>query len=127
MRSAPHRRGRSRRDRDRRREGNTNDVQLTRPANGVPLFLAAGDGVAIGPGDIFLLTNRKGIAVTAGTGDLIHVANGGAERRHLRHRHHRAHGRGVMPADAQPRWITVRKPFDYPWPGRQAVTPYSEG
>lgn len=57
---------------------NTNDVQLTRPANGVPSFLAASDGVAIGPGDIFLLTNRKGIAVAAGTGDLIHVANGAA-------------------------------------------------
>jgi hypothetical protein len=59
--------------------GNTNDVQLTRPAsNGVPAFLAAGDGVAIGPGDAFLLTNKKGIAVTAATGDLIHIANGGA-------------------------------------------------
>jgi hypothetical protein len=59
--------------------GNTNDVQLTRPAsNGVPAFLAAGDGLAIGPGDAFLLTNKKGIAVAAGTGDLLHVLNGGA-------------------------------------------------
>lgn len=59
--------------------GNTNDVQVTRPAaNGVPAFLAAGDGVAVGPGDFLLLTNRKGFAVAAGTGDLIHVANGGA-------------------------------------------------
>lgn len=59
--------------------GNTNDVQLTRPAsNGVPLFLAAGDGVAIGPGDFFMLTSRKGLAVTAATGDLIHLLNGGA-------------------------------------------------
>jgi hypothetical protein len=58
---------------------NTNDVQLTRPAaNGVPLFLAAGDGVPIGPGDFFLFTNRKGIAVTAATGDLVHLLNGGA-------------------------------------------------
>jgi len=24
------------------------------------------------------------------------------------------------------RWITVREPFDYYWPGRQAVTHYSE-
>lgn len=56
--------------------GNTNDVQLTRPAaNGVPAFLAASDGVAIGPGDMFLLTNRKGIAVTAATGDLLTVTN----------------------------------------------------
>jgi len=59
--------------------GNTNDVQVTRPAaNGVPIFLAAGDGLALGPGDFVLLTNRKGVAVTAGTGDLVHVANGGA-------------------------------------------------
>jgi hypothetical protein len=59
--------------------GNTNDVQLTRPgSNGVPLFLAAGDGLAIGPGDMFLFTNRKGVTVTAGTGDLLHVTNGGA-------------------------------------------------
>jgi hypothetical protein len=59
--------------------GNTNDVQVTRPAaNGVPAFLAAGDGLAIGPGDAFLLTNKKGIAVVAGTGDLLHVLNGGA-------------------------------------------------
>lgn len=58
--------------------GNTNDVQVTRPAaNGVPAFLAASDGVAIGPGDIFLLTNRKGIGITAATADLIHIANGG--------------------------------------------------
>lgn len=60
-------------------QGNTNDVVLTRPAaNGVPLFLAAGDGLAIGPGDSFLFTNRKGITVTAATGDLVHVANGAA-------------------------------------------------
>jgi hypothetical protein len=59
--------------------GNTNDVQLTRPAsNGVPIFLAAGDGVAIGPGDFFALTSRKGIAVTAATGDLVHLLNGAA-------------------------------------------------
>jgi hypothetical protein len=60
-------------------DGNTNDLQLTRPAaNGVPLFLAAGDGLPLGPGDIFLFTSRKGIAVTAATGDLIHLLNGGA-------------------------------------------------
>jgi hypothetical protein len=58
-------------------QGNTNDVQVTRPANGVPLFLASGDGLSIGPGDFLLLTNRKGVTVTAATGDLIHVANGG--------------------------------------------------
>lgn len=25
-----------------------------------------------------------------------------------------------------PRWITVRKPFDYHWPGRSAVTAFRE-
>ena len=58
--------------------GNTNDVQVTRPAsNGVPCFLAAGDGVAVGPGDFFAITRRgaSGFAVTAGTGDLITITN----------------------------------------------------
>lgn len=60
-------------------QSNTNDLQLTRPAsNGLPAFLAAGDGLAIGPGDVVLITNRKGIAVTAGTGDLLTLTNGGA-------------------------------------------------
>lgn len=59
--------------------GNTNDVQVTRPAaNGVPLFLAAGDGLALGPGDFVLLTARKGVGVVAATGDLVHIANSGA-------------------------------------------------
>ena len=61
--------------------GNTNDVQLTRPAsNGVPIFLAASDGVAIGPGDVFLITRRgaTGFAVTASTADLITITNSGA-------------------------------------------------
>lgn len=58
---------------------NTNDVVVTRPAsNGVPVFLLASGGVNVGPGDFFLLTSRKGITVTAATGDLLHVANGAA-------------------------------------------------
>lgn len=58
--------------------GNTNDVQLTRPAsNGAPMFLAAGDGFALGPGDFSLRTYRNGITITPATGDLITVANGG--------------------------------------------------
>lgn len=58
--------------------GNTNNVQVTRPgSNGVPAFLAAGDGVAIKPGGAFLLYDPVGITVTAGTGDLINVANSG--------------------------------------------------
>lgn len=58
--------------------GNTNDVQVTRPAsNGAPLFLAAGDGVALPPGGLFawVAPNAAGAAVTAGTGDLITVTN----------------------------------------------------
>jgi hypothetical protein len=61
--------------------GNTNAVRVTRPAsNGFPLFVAAGDGVDIGPGGFFsrFAPDAAGIgAVTAGTGDLINVANGG--------------------------------------------------
>jgi|KBSSwiStaDraftv2_1062776.scaffolds.fasta_scaffold1293763_1 hypothetical protein len=58
---------------------NTNAVNVTRPgSNGVPLFLAAGDGVAVKPGQFFLLQSLTGIAVTAGTGDLINIANAGA-------------------------------------------------
>lgn len=60
--------------------GNTNNVVVTRPAaNGVAgPFLAAGDGIAITPGDFFLATNDDGWAVTPGTGDLINIANSGA-------------------------------------------------
>lgn len=60
-------------------DGNTNNVNVTRPAaNGVPLFLAASDGLALAPGDFFLFTRRTGITVTAATGDLINIANSGA-------------------------------------------------
>jgi hypothetical protein len=31
-----------------------------------------------------------------------------------------------MPAANPPRWIAVRKPFDYHWPGRAAVTAFAE-
>ena len=57
--------------------GNTNDVQLTRPAsNGAPLFLAAGDGIAVKPGGAFYwVAPNTGITVTAGTGDLLTVTN----------------------------------------------------
>lgn len=57
---------------------NTNAVQVTRPAtNGVPLFMAAGDGVALTPGAGFcaVFPDANGIAVTASTGDLITVTN----------------------------------------------------
>lgn len=31
-----------------------------------------------------------------------------------------------MPAGTPPRWITVRKPFDYRWPDRSAITSFRE-
>lgn len=58
--------------------GNTNNVNITRPAaNGVPLFLAAGDGIAVRPGGFlgWACSDATGVAVTAGTGDLITVTN----------------------------------------------------
>lgn len=58
--------------------GNTNNVRLTRPAsNGVPLFLAASDGIDIPPGGFFMWACPADgkVAVTAGTGDLLNVAN----------------------------------------------------
>ncbi len=58
---------------------NTNNVQVTRPAsNGVPTwFIAAGDGVAIPPGGVFLWACPADgkVTVTASTGDLINIAN----------------------------------------------------
>jgi hypothetical protein len=57
---------------------NTNNVNLTRPAsNGVPLFLAASDGIAIPPGGVFMWScpaDAK-VAVTASTGDLLTLTN----------------------------------------------------
>lgn len=57
---------------------NTNNVRVTRPAsNGVPLFLAAGDGIDIPPGGClcwFCPADGK-VTVTASTGDLLTVAN----------------------------------------------------
>jgi hypothetical protein len=57
---------------------NTNNVNVTRPAsNGVPVFLAAGDGVAVRPAGIFMwaCSDATGVAVTAGTGDLLTFTN----------------------------------------------------
>lgn len=60
---------------------NTNNVRVTRPAsNGVPLFLAASDGIDIPPGGFFAWgcpADGK-VTVTAGTGDLLTVANSAA-------------------------------------------------
>jgi hypothetical protein len=56
---------------------NTNNVQITRPAsNGVPLFLAAGDGLSVLPGGLFTwIAPGAGVTVTAGTGDLLTFTN----------------------------------------------------
>jgi len=57
---------------------NTNNVNVTRPAaNGVPLFLAAGDGVPVKPGGMYewVAPDATGVAVTAGTGDLLTFTN----------------------------------------------------
>lgn len=61
--------------------GNTNNVNVTRPAaNGVPLFLAASDGIAVPPGGMIHVQapGAAGIAITAGTGDLLTITNSGA-------------------------------------------------
>ena len=57
--------------------GNTNDVQVTRPAsNGAPLFLAAGDGLSVRPGGVFTwCAPGVGVTVTAATGDLLTFTN----------------------------------------------------
>lgn len=61
--------------------GNTNNVNVVMPAsNGVPLFLAAGDGIGVKPGGMFWWhdPSAAGVAVTAGTGDLLNLVNSGA-------------------------------------------------
>jgi hypothetical protein len=60
--------------------GNTNDVQLTRPAaNGVPAFLAAGDGCGDWPGRRLPADEQARASQSwLSTGDLLHVLNGGA-------------------------------------------------
>lgn len=58
--------------------GNTNNVRVTRPAsNGVPLFLAASDGLDVRPGGVFAwyAPDATAVAVTAGSGDLLNIAN----------------------------------------------------
>lgn len=53
-----------------------NTINLSRPAsNGVPIFLAAGDGVAIQQGEYHLFVSQKGVPITPGTADKINVAN----------------------------------------------------
>lgn len=57
---------------------NTNNVNVQRAAaNGVPLFLAAGDGLPVPPGGVFMWSCPADgkVAVTAGTGDLLTITN----------------------------------------------------
>jgi hypothetical protein len=60
--------------------GNTNNVVLGGDANAVPILSAAATTVTIQPKGCFVLTApaTAGIAVTAGTGDILQVANSGA-------------------------------------------------
>jgi hypothetical protein len=64
--------------------GNTNNVVLGGAANAIASFLspAATGLLTIRPGTVFALltgsADATGYAVTAGTGDLLHVANSGA-------------------------------------------------
>jgi hypothetical protein len=58
--------------------GNTNNVRVNRPSsNGVPLFLAASDGIDVPPGGVFLWSCPADgkVTVAAGTGDLLNVDN----------------------------------------------------
>jgi hypothetical protein len=60
------------------RAANTNSVVISRPAaNGLVIFAAASDALAgLQPGGVFVYTApTAGIAVTAGTGDLLNIAN----------------------------------------------------
>lgn len=59
---------------------NTNNVRINRPAsNGVPLFIAASDGIDVLPGGLFLwVAPGAGVTVTPATGDLINIDNSGA-------------------------------------------------
>ena len=57
---------------------NTNNVNVIREGtNGVPIFLALADGVAVRPGGAFLLSapDATAYAVTAATGDLLTFTN----------------------------------------------------
>jgi hypothetical protein len=60
---------------------NTNNVRVNRPAsNGVPLFLAASDGIDVPPGGLFMWACPADgkVTVTAATGDLLNIDNSGA-------------------------------------------------
>jgi hypothetical protein len=55
---------------------NLNNIQVARPAsNGWPWFLAVSDGFLLQPGAFNVFFDPGGIAVTAGTGDLLSIIN----------------------------------------------------
>lgn len=57
-----------------------NDIQVVRPTNGIPIFLAAGDGEQIPVGGTLYKSwpSAAGVLVTGGTGDLLNIVNTGA-------------------------------------------------
>lgn len=56
--------------------GNTNDVQVARgSSNGFVWFLAASDGFKLQPGAWNCFYDPVGVAVTAGTGDILTITN----------------------------------------------------
>lgn len=59
---------------------NVNNITLFGDANSVPILGTAATTVTLKPGGIFLFVDPSaaGVAVTAGTGDIIQVANAGA-------------------------------------------------
>lgn len=60
---------------------NVNNVRVNRPAsNGVPLFLAASDGIDVPPGGFFYWACPADgkVTVTPGTGDLLNCDNSGS-------------------------------------------------
>ncbi|WP_066795055.1 hypothetical protein [Sphingomonas soli] len=61
-------------------EGNTNNVNITRVADTgfVGPFLAAGDGVAVKPGEWQAFVSQSGWAVTSSTGDILTIGNSGS-------------------------------------------------
>jgi hypothetical protein len=56
---------------------NTNDVQISRAAAGIPLFAATGDLIPVKPGGLFLWVapNAAGVVVTPATADTITITN----------------------------------------------------
>jgi hypothetical protein len=61
--------------------GNTNNVVVSRPAsNGVPLFSASSDAIAVQPNGMFVFVapSVAGVTVTAATGDLLTFTNSAA-------------------------------------------------